>query len=155
MQTRCIVKGEAQRSPLFWRFSGFFFSQDSSLEVPQENLERLVILVVACRKWFEGGPIWTCPLACYRIGFGASARNQAKKKKNRKIVDFGLLRPPLLQNRKNLPKNWTIGSEIGFWGQFSSFSAIFFPFSGGGAWEAEFYIFLFFLVRAGGLKPML
>ena len=29
MQTRCIVKGEAQKSPLFWRFSGgFCFSQD-------------------------------------------------------------------------------------------------------------------------------
>ena len=29
VQTRCIVKGEAQKSPLFWRFSGGFrFSQD-------------------------------------------------------------------------------------------------------------------------------
>ena len=28
-QTRCIVKGETQKSPLFWRFSGgFWFSQD-------------------------------------------------------------------------------------------------------------------------------
>ena len=24
VQTRCIVKGEAQKSPLFWRFSGAF-----------------------------------------------------------------------------------------------------------------------------------
>ena len=29
VQTRCIVKGEAQKSLLFWRFSGgFWFSQD-------------------------------------------------------------------------------------------------------------------------------
>ena len=29
VQTRCIVKGEAQKSPLFWRFSGgFWFSED-------------------------------------------------------------------------------------------------------------------------------
>ena len=29
VHTRCIVKGEAQKSPLFWRFSGaFWFSQD-------------------------------------------------------------------------------------------------------------------------------
>ena len=29
VQTRCIVKGEAQKNPLFWRFSGGFrFSQD-------------------------------------------------------------------------------------------------------------------------------
>ena len=29
VQTRCIVKGEAQKSPLFWRFSGgFCFSQE-------------------------------------------------------------------------------------------------------------------------------
>ena len=29
VQTRCIVKGEAQKNPLFWRFSGsFWFSQD-------------------------------------------------------------------------------------------------------------------------------
>ena len=29
VQTRCIVKGEAQKSPLFWRFSGGFgFSQE-------------------------------------------------------------------------------------------------------------------------------
>ena len=32
VQTRCIVKGEAQKSPLFWRFSGgFWFSQDRLL----------------------------------------------------------------------------------------------------------------------------
>ena len=32
VQTRCIVKGEAQKSPLFWRFSGgFSFSQDRLL----------------------------------------------------------------------------------------------------------------------------
>ena len=32
MQTGCIVKGEAQKSPLFWRFSGgFWFSQDRLL----------------------------------------------------------------------------------------------------------------------------
>ena len=28
VQTRCIVKGEAQKSPLFWQFSGVWFSQD-------------------------------------------------------------------------------------------------------------------------------
>ena len=28
MQTRCIVKGEAQKNPLFWPFSVFLFSQD-------------------------------------------------------------------------------------------------------------------------------
>ena len=29
VQTRCIAKGEAQKSPLFWRFSGVFcFSQE-------------------------------------------------------------------------------------------------------------------------------
>ena len=29
VQTRCIVKGEAQKSPLFWRFSvGFCFSEE-------------------------------------------------------------------------------------------------------------------------------
>ena len=29
VQTRCIVKGEAQKSPLFWRFSGgFWFSEE-------------------------------------------------------------------------------------------------------------------------------
>ena len=32
VQTRCIVKGEAQKNPLFWRFSGgFWFSQDRLL----------------------------------------------------------------------------------------------------------------------------
>ena len=34
MQSRCIVKGKAQKSPLFWRFSGdFWFSQDDPLGV--------------------------------------------------------------------------------------------------------------------------
>ena len=32
VQTRCIVKGEAQKSPLFWRFFA------CSLGIPQENL---------------------------------------------------------------------------------------------------------------------
>ena len=32
VRSRCIVKGEAQKSPLFWRFSGgFWFSQDCLL----------------------------------------------------------------------------------------------------------------------------
>ena len=40
MQTRCIVNGEAQRSPLFGRFSGVFdFLRSAfSLGIPQENL---------------------------------------------------------------------------------------------------------------------
>ena len=31
VQTRCIVKGEAQKSPLFWRFSGGFLIFSGSL----------------------------------------------------------------------------------------------------------------------------
>ena len=40
VQTRCIVKGEAQKSPLFWRFSGAFdfLRIACSLRIPQENL---------------------------------------------------------------------------------------------------------------------
>ena len=42
LQTRCIVKGEAQKSPLFWRFSGGlnsdFLRIACSLGIPQENL---------------------------------------------------------------------------------------------------------------------
>ena len=40
VQTRCIVKGEAQKNPLFWRFSvGFDFLRIAcSLGIPQENL---------------------------------------------------------------------------------------------------------------------
>ena len=40
VQTRCIVKGEAQKSPLFWRFSGVFdfLRIACSLGIPQENL---------------------------------------------------------------------------------------------------------------------
>ena len=40
VQTRCIVKGEAQKSPLFWRFSGVFdfLRIACSLGILQENL---------------------------------------------------------------------------------------------------------------------
>ena len=40
VQIRCIVKGEAQESPLFWRFSGVFdfLRSACSLRFPQENL---------------------------------------------------------------------------------------------------------------------
>ena len=40
VQTRCIVKGEAQKNPLFWRFSGVFdfLRIACSLGIPQENL---------------------------------------------------------------------------------------------------------------------
>ena len=41
VQTRCIAKGEAQKSPLFWRFSGsFWFSQErlSSWNSPKNPL---------------------------------------------------------------------------------------------------------------------
>ena len=40
VQTRCIVKGEAQKSPLFWRFSRDFdfLRVACSLGIPQENL---------------------------------------------------------------------------------------------------------------------
>ena len=39
VQTRCIVKGEAQKSPLFWRFSGGFdfLRISSSLGIPQRK----------------------------------------------------------------------------------------------------------------------
>ena len=41
VQTRCIVKGEAQKSPLFWRFSGGFdfLRIACSLGIPQANLQ--------------------------------------------------------------------------------------------------------------------
>ena len=40
VETRCIVKGEAQKSPLFWRFSGVFdlLRIACSLGIPKENL---------------------------------------------------------------------------------------------------------------------
>ena len=40
VQTRCIVKGEAQKGPRFWRFSGGFDFRRSacSVRIPQENL---------------------------------------------------------------------------------------------------------------------
>ena len=40
VQTRCIVKGEAQKSPLFWRFSGVFdfLRIACSVGIPKENL---------------------------------------------------------------------------------------------------------------------
>ena len=40
VQTRCIVKGEAQKSPFFWRFSGVFdfLRIACSLGTPQDNL---------------------------------------------------------------------------------------------------------------------
>ena len=44
MQTRCIVKGEGPKSPLFWRFSGScWFSEERlfSLRIPQESFFKL------------------------------------------------------------------------------------------------------------------
>ena len=40
VQTGCIVKGEALKSPLFWQFSGGFdfLRIACSLGIPQENL---------------------------------------------------------------------------------------------------------------------
>ena len=40
VQTRCIVKGEVHKSPLFWRFWGVFdfLRIACSLGIPQENL---------------------------------------------------------------------------------------------------------------------
>ena len=40
VQTRCIVKGEAQKSPLFWQFSVFFdfLRSTCSLKIRLENL---------------------------------------------------------------------------------------------------------------------
>ena len=44
VQTRCIVKGEAQKSPLFWRFSGGFdfLRIACSLGIPQDNPSNLI-----------------------------------------------------------------------------------------------------------------
>ena len=44
MQTRCIVKGEAQKSPLFWRFSGGFdfLRIACSLRIPQKKPLNLI-----------------------------------------------------------------------------------------------------------------
>ena len=40
VQTRCIVKANRQKNPLFWRFSGVFdfLRIACSLGIPQENL---------------------------------------------------------------------------------------------------------------------
>ena len=42
VQTRCSVKGEAHKNPLFWRFFGDFLvfsgAHVCSLGIPQENL---------------------------------------------------------------------------------------------------------------------
>ena len=55
MQTRCIVKGEAQKSPLFWRFSGsFWFSQErvfsrSSTRKPLNLIKSSIFTNTPCK----------------------------------------------------------------------------------------------------------
>ena len=55
VQTRCIVKGEAQKSPLFWRFSGgFWFSQDrlfsrNSTRNPLNLIKSLIFTNAPCK----------------------------------------------------------------------------------------------------------
>ena len=55
VQTRCIVKGEAQKSPLFWRFSGgFWFSQDrlvsrNSTRKPLNLIESPIFTNAPCK----------------------------------------------------------------------------------------------------------
>ena len=60
VQTRCIVKGEAQKSPLIWRFSGgFWFSQKPPLS---RNSTRKPL------NWIKS-PIFTntpCKSTCWR-----------------------------------------------------------------------------------------
>ena len=56
MQTRCIVKGEAQKSPLFWQFSGgFWFSQDrlfsrNSTRKPLNLIKSLIFTNTPCKS---------------------------------------------------------------------------------------------------------
>ena len=56
VQTRCIVKGEAQKSPLFWRFSGgFWFSQDrlfsrKSTRKPLNLIQSLIFTNAPCKS---------------------------------------------------------------------------------------------------------
>ena len=59
IQTRCIVKGEAQKNPLFWRFSGgFWFSQERLFS---RNSKRKPLNLIT-------SPIFTntpCKYACF------------------------------------------------------------------------------------------
>ena len=56
VQTRCIVKGEAQKGPLFWRFSGGFrFSQDRlfsriSTRRPLNLIKSLIFTNTPCKS---------------------------------------------------------------------------------------------------------
>ena len=56
VQTRCIVKGEAQKSPLFWRFSGgFCFSQDrlfsrNSTRKPSNLIKSRIFTNTPCKS---------------------------------------------------------------------------------------------------------
>ena len=56
VQTRCIVKGEAQKSPLFWRFSGGFrFSQDrllsrNSTRKPLNLIKSVIFTNTPCKS---------------------------------------------------------------------------------------------------------
>ena len=58
VQTRCIVKGEAQKSPLFWRFSGgFWFSQDrvfskNSTRKPLNLIKSPIFTNTPCKSSF-------------------------------------------------------------------------------------------------------
>ena len=55
VQTRCIVKGEAQKSPLSWRFSGgFWFSQDrlfsrNSTRKPLNSIKSPIFTNAPCK----------------------------------------------------------------------------------------------------------
>ena len=58
VQTKCIVKGEAQKSPLFWRFSGgFWFSQDrlfsrNSTRKPLKLIKSPIFTNTPCKSSF-------------------------------------------------------------------------------------------------------
>ena len=88
MQTRCIVKGEAQKSPLFWRFSGgFWFSQDrlfsrNSTRKPLNLIESSIFTNAPCKTTclYNAPSMHTVHISCLKQEFARKRRPSCRQK---------------------------------------------------------------------------
>ena len=160
MQTRCIVKGEAQKSPLFWRFSGgLWFSQDrlffrNSTRKPlnlinprflQTSLVNPLVFTmhVVCTLliFFRNN---LTSRAIYRMGNGPGAKIPEKWEGKWKMAP----RLTWPKNGRRNGKNGQNQAKIPFLGPFFRFGGHFLAISGGGPFSIFFPIFPGVLLRA-------
>ena len=114
VQIRCIVKGEAQKSPLFWRFSGgFWFSQDRLLCRNSKRKPLNLVKSPILRTPLVNPLVFTMHLVCTLLSHRRAKPRKIPQTRRIPTEPCGI---PLIRQRNKSTKINFLGPETARWG---------------------------------------